>query len=490
MLAVVRQAIERYNLLLPGDSVVVGVSGGPDSVSLLHVLLALSDELGLTLHVAHLNHRLRGAESEADAAFVRELATSCGLKCTVDEVEVSALAARLGLGEEEAARQARYAFLAQVARQLQADAVAVGHNADDQAETILMHLLRGSGLDGLRGMAPRTVLSEPALTLIRPLLGVPRAAIELYCRENHLQPRFDRSNLDRTFFRNRLRLEILPALEEIAPGTRQRLRQLAELAAADFDLLQGMLDEVWPALLIEVSDEALALDLQAWRDLPLGLRRRALRRAAFQLRPSLRDFGFAQVEAAREIAETGATGARASLPGQLSLTVSYERLWISGTDHTPDPPEAWPELPPGATILLHIPGRTQLPGDWSLEAAFLPPGDRVRDAALHNEDPWKGFFDADCAGTDLVLRTREPGDRFQPLGLAGHSASVSDFMINERIPAAWRGRIPILARAARTETDSGDILWIVGFRLDERVRVRRRTRRLLHLTVNRPADRS
>jgi tRNA(Ile)-lysidine synthase len=293
--------------------------------------------------------------------------------------------------------------------------------------------------------------------------------------------------LDCSFFRNRLRHEIFPELDEVAPGVRQRLCQLAELVAADFDLLEGMLDDVWPGLLIEVGDGALALDLQAWRNLPLGLRRRALRRAAFQLRPDLRDLGFVQVEAARELAESAATGARASLPGGLSLMVSYERLWISAAGFTPAPPPAWPALPPGAIVPLRIPGRTRLPGDWSLEVVSLPAEGRVREAVLHNDDPWRGFMDADRAGTDLILRTRRPGDRFQPLGMEGRRSSVSDFMINERIPAAWRGRIPILARPAG---DSPEILWIAGWRLDERVRVRPQTRSILRFDFHPPAVQS
>jgi tRNA(Ile)-lysidine synthase len=217
----------------------------------------------------------------------------------------------------------------------------------------------------------------------------------------------------------------------------------------------------------------------------LGLRRRALRRAAFQLCPDLRDLGFAQIEVARGVAESATTGARVSLPGSLSLTVSYERLWISDAGYTPGPPDAWPTLPSRVSIPLRIPGRTHLSDDWELEAVLLPADDDARSAARQNENPWRALMDADRAGTELLLRTRRPGDRFQPLGMEGHSASLSDFMINARIPSAWRDQIPILARGDTPERGGGSILWVAGWRLDQRVRVQLHSNRILRLDFRR-----
>jgi tRNA(Ile)-lysidine synthase len=274
-------------------------------------------------------------------------------------------------------------------------------------------------------------------------------------------------------------------LEEITPGVDRRLRQLAELVAADYDLLQTMIDDLWPTLVVDVGDEAIALDLGAWRELPLGLRRRALRRAAFQLCPGLRDLGFAQIEAARGVAESAPTGARVSLPGSLSLTVSYERLWISGAGYTPGPPDVWPTLPSGVSIPLRIPGHTVLSDDWELEAVLLPADDDARAAVRENENPWRALMDADRAGAELSLRTRRPGDRFQPLGMEGHSASLSDYMINARIPSAWRDQIPILVRRESPERGGGTILWVAGWRIDQRVRVRPHSNRILRLDFRR-----
>ncbi len=252
LLEQVKKTIQRYQMLGSGDAVVVGVSGGPDSLCLLHLLLCLRDEYDLTLHIAHLNHRLRGTEADSDAAFVGQLAQKWALPATVESRDVAALAEEGRLAIEEAARQARYAFLARTARQVGAQRIAVGHNADDQVETIVMHWLRGAGLAGLRGMQPVSKLEEMRLgeekeavghktvdlLLIRPLLETPRSAIEAYCAAHELEPRFDRSNLDTTYYRNRLRHELLPFLETFNPRIREVILRSASIFSADYAYLR------------------------------------------------------------------------------------------------------------------------------------------------------------------------------------------------------------------------------------------------------------
>lgn len=490
----VRETIERHGLLEPGDSLVVGVSGGADSLCLLHLLVRLQPEFDLSLHVAHLNHQLRGEQAAADAGFVRRTAVEWGVPVTVSSTDVAALACERGVGVEEAARQARYAFLARLAGDTGARAVAVGHNAGDQVETVLMHLLRGAGPAGLRGMSPRLALAGLApdlpsgahVTLIRPLLEAPRLAIEAYCGEHRLQPRFDHSNLDTTLFRNRLRHEVLPVLEAVVPGLGGRLRQLAELVTADHALLERLLDEKWNELAISESERAITLDLAAWGALPLSLRRLALRRAVHLLRPRLRDLGFGHVEDARLVAERGQTGAEATLPGRLRLLISYDRVLVVDKGYTPPPPPDWPMLGGDAPVPLVIAGRrstVSLPCTrWQVQTRLLPADRERRTMALANQDRWRAFLDGDAVGPALALRPRRAGERFQPLGMGGSSCSVADFMINQRIPAAWRDRVPILARPEH-------LLWITGWRPDERARITGQTRRILEVSfVAAPGD--
>ena len=451
-------------LVRPEGVLVVGVSGGPDSLALLHAL-ATGGRRGDPLHhpeklvVGHLNHSLR-PDATGDAQYVARVCSNWGVACFVEEADVGAQAQAQGLSLEEAGRLARYRFLAELARRVDAAAVAVGHNADDQAETVLMHFVRGAGLAGLRGMLPVGPMPEaPDLRLLRPLLTVSRAEIERYCRQHELEPRLDASNVDETFFRNRLRHELLPMLEEYNPQIRERLQNTAAVVAADYELLQQLRREAWMDILREGGDGWLRVDLEAWRDLPLSLRRSTLRHAVWELHSSLRDVTFEPVEQAREVAETGDVGAQATLPGGLVLTVEYD-AWRLATEEA-SPPVRRPQLSGDEALVLSLPGRASLAGGWFVEATACH--DVSQEAVENNPDPWLAYVDAEEA-RQLLVRPRRPGERFQPLGMAGHSAKVSDVMINEKIPAGLRARWPLVA-------NRDHLLWLVGHRLDRRARV-------------------
>ncbi len=481
-----RHAIQRHGLLTPGETVVVGVSGGPDSLCLLHVLRQLSPEFSLSLHVAHLNHQIRGEDSDADAAFVARLAADWGLPVTIESADVPALGRAHKLALEEAARRARYAFLARVARQVGARTIAVAHNADDQTETVLMHWLRGSGLAGLRGMLPVTPLTSnlrsqisnlKSLTLIRPLLDIPRADIEAYCARHDLHARYDRSNLDTTYFRNRLRHELIPYLETYNVNIREVVRRSATVVAADYDLLRAQLEAAWKRVVRAESDQAVTFDLADWRELPPALQRSSLREAIHRLRRALRNINFIHVENAVEILADGETGDQATLPQGLMLTIGYDTFTVAGQDY-----HALPDLPllfSGEPLPIAIPGRTPLPGTtWVLQAGIFFRS-AATEAALAKVRGWQTYLDVAAVGSSPALRVRRPGDRFCPLGMGGRSKQVNEFMINEKIPAAWRDRIPLLVNG------DGQIVWVCGWRPDERARVTHATQQVVWLHFER-----
>jgi tRNA(Ile)-lysidine synthase len=472
VVARVRRAIERHNLLTAGETVVAGVSGGPDSLCLLHVLRQLASELSLGLHVAHLNHQMRGEDADADAAFVARLAADWGLRATIEAADVPALARAHKLAPEEAARRARYAFLGRVAGQVGARTIAVAHNADDQTETVLMHWLRGSGLAGLRGMLPATPISDfQSLTLIRPLLTIPRADIEAYCAEHNLQPRFDRSNLDTTYFRNRLRHELIPYLETYNVNVKEILRRSASVVSADYQLLREQLDITWKEIVRAESDRAVTFDLNAWRALPLSLKRSTIREAIHRLRRALRNIDFVHVENAVEILAEGETGAQATLPQGLMLTIGYDTFTVADQDYRALPD--WPLLLTGESVPVAIPGHARLPGSaWALQAEVLPRS-AVADETLTAAQGWQAYLNAAVVGPSPVLRPRRPGDRFCPLGLGGRGKQVNEFMINEKIPASWREHVPLLVN------EVGQILWVCGWRPDERARVAESTQQVV-----------
>ncbi len=489
VLTQVRRTIETYGLLAPNDAVVVGVSGGPDSLCLLHVLVRLREAYGLRLHVAHLNHGARGADSDADAEFVAALTARWGLPLTIEKQDVPALARAHKLAFEETARRVRYAFLARVAVEIGAAKIAVGHNADDQAETVLMHFLRGSGPAGLRGMLPATPITDYRLinqptnqltnqptTIIRPLLETARADIEAYCAEHGLEPRFDLSNLDTTYFRNRLRHELLPLLETYNPNIRARLCHTAAVVAADYELLAELRERAWAQVVREEHEKTIILDRAGWRALPVALQRAILRRAAYDLRRSLRDVDFVHVENARLVGLHGETGAQATLPMGLTLTVGYETLSIGDIGDAgppPDEPLLWSIEP----LPVQIPGATPLPqSEWVLQAEMLEQWDAAQIAA--NADPWTGYFDADALSGPLMLRTRRRGDRFRPQGMAGHSVKLSAFLINVKVPRAWRAHVPLLAAGEQ-------IAWVCGRRIGEDFAVGPQARRVARLWFER-----
>jgi tRNA(Ile)-lysidine synthase len=490
LLRQVRRTIERYDLLVAGDGVVVGVSGGPDSLCLLHVLRHLREEYHLRLHVAHLHHGTRGADSDADAEFVAALAAEWGIPVTVERQDVPALARARRMTLEEMARRVRYAFLARVAGDVGASKIAVGHNADDQAETVLMHLLRGAGPAGLRGMLPLTPITDyrmlepltdrrtlhPAPCIIRPLLHVPRSDVERYCADHGLAPRFDRSNLDTTYFRNRLRHELLPLLESYNPNVRARLCHTAAVVADDYALLTQLREQAWATVVREERESAIVFDQAGWQALPVALQRATLRQAAYRLRSTLRDVDFVHVENARRVGVSGETGAQATLPMGLALTVGYDTLTMGDAGDVgppPDEPLLWSVEP----LPVQVPGKTVLPrSEWALEAELLQDWD-VGQIAGH-PDPWMAHLDLDALAGPLVLRPRRRGDRFRPQGMEGHRVKLSAFMTNAKIPRAWRDHVPLL-------TARDDVVWVCGRRIGEGVTVGPETRRVARLRFER-----
>lgn len=455
------------------DVLLVGVSGGPDSLALLHLLVYGALHNPEQIVAGHLNHLLRPTATE-EAAYVAARCREWGIRCKIGTVEVARLARIEGYSVEEAARYARYNFLGNLALELGIRHVVVGHTADDQAETILMHFIRGTGLNGLRGMLPAgTVPGFPELRLLRPLLAVTRAEIETYCAAHDLEPVRDLSNEDTIFFRNRLRHELLPLLEEYNPRIRERLLHTAEVVRADVAFLQRQESSAWTSVLTSAGEGWYRLDLARWRELPLSLRRRTLRQAVWRLSQSLRDVSFVPVEQARIVADSGQVGARASLPGTILLEVEYDTLLLFAVDNLPQ--HGQPQLSEGDLRQFAVPGAVTLENGWQLQSELI---DRNQIDTFERGDDgddarWLEYVDADRAAP-LLVRTRRSGERLQPIGMHGHSVKVADLMINEKIPAQLRGGWPIVA-------NENHLVWLVGIRLDRRVRVSEGTRRVIQL---------
>ena len=482
MLAQLRQVLLNECKLTPDRPVLAGVSGGADSLCLFHILW----KLGYPVVVAHLDHTLR-AESAADAQRVQALAASYGLPFYLARENVRAYADTHMHSLEEAARIVRYRFLFEQAERSQAQAVVVAHTADDQVETVLMHLLRGSGLSGLKGMdyysLPNAWSRE--IPLARPLLGVWREEVQSYNRDNNLQPSDDSTNRDTRYYRNRLRHELIPYLQDYNPQARQLIWRMAEVLGQDETALEGMAEAAWTICLTSQGEGYLALDALALRDQPLAIQRRLIRRAVQALRPGLRDFDYAAVERAVTLISTSSRGGRCDLVGGIHLFLENESAWMATWEAQPPAAsgtgQVWPQITPGSEIILPNPGKISLPGDWLLMIETITADIEECESTLVNADPYQAWLDADSLAWGepvLHLRTRREGDSFQPLGLGGHRVKLSDFFINTKLPRRARDGWPLVI--------SGEaIAWIPGLRLAHPFRLQDDTRRIIHIRLSR-----
>jgi tRNA(Ile)-lysidine synthase len=491
--------IQRYSLVSPEETVVVGVSGGADSVCLLHVLAKWRKELGINLHIAHLNHQLRGVESEADAKYVSDLAGSLGIPVTIDRQDVAAYRLGRNFSVEEAARELRYAFFARVAGEVGAHQIAVGHTRDDQVETILMHILRGTGVTGLCGLAPCSPMvyesrgtTFPAehlsvakgqlsnILVIRPLLDIIREETTSYCQEHQLDPRIDSSNVSLSFFRNRIRLQLLPLLRQYNPSVDQALLRLAAIAKEDNAFIERQASRLWNEAARQ-ENNAIYLDRKQIASLPISLQRQLLRAAVTRLAGDTRDIEAGHIEAARSLLDKP-VGKRISLPHDLICQGGYDELVIAspdviGTWQSQLPSCPFPPLP--GEFPLKVPGKTVFPG-WKVTASI----NRERMASLSLRDTLDtsegtyrsnlvADFDLHKTGAELFVRQRRSGDRFQPLGM-NMPKKLQEFMVDAKIPRSWRGHIPIVCSPQQ-------IIWVVGWRIDDRVKITEASKDILRL---------
>jgi len=452
----------------PQKPTLAGISGGPDSLCLLELL----HTTGYQVIVAHFNHQLR-PEADLEAGAVSEREHSLGVPFITDTMDVHAYAREQGLSLEEAARILRYRFLFAAARKSDAQAVAVGHTADDQVETVLMHFLRGAGLSGLKGMEYRTLLPvfDAEIPVVRPLLSFWRADTEAYCRDKGLQPHFDASNADQRYLRNRLRHALIPELEKYNPRFKESLLRTAQALQGDHSALQEVLDGAWKEIYVESGDGWVAFDQDGLAKLPHGLRRNLIRRAAESLRPDNRDFGFEALERASAFAEV-LFGKRVDFVNGLYLFSETGKIYLAA--YEADLPSAgWPQV--SQPYVLNGP-RLELAGGWLLTVDQVDP-DKSETVRPHNN--WSVWLDADqVAAEPLIVRPRRAGDQFSPLGMASQTIKLREFFINVKLPRRARADWPLVCAGER-------IVWVPGFRLAHPFRITDQTRHALHLEIKR-----
>lgn len=468
-------AIDEEHLFRRDDRVVVAVSGGPDSMALLHALHGLNAEadFSLTLHIAHLNHQLRGSDSDDDAAFVQAAADGFAIGCTITQRDISAVAGEQGKSIEEAARQERYHFLERVCIQVGANVVAVGHQADDNAETILHRIVRGTGLRGLAGIPWQRAISPMSdARIVRPLLDVTRKRILEYLANQGIAYHEDRTNASNEPMRNRIRNVILPLLQaEVNPQVRDALLRLGEQARWLEEYLRETAHRTFETLIISRTDQALTLNAASLARRNRIIQTELIRQAVESFEVGQQDFGFAHIKAVLDLVADPGSGKQVSLPAGMSVTKLYDRLVFSLP--TDEPRETI-----ASEIAVHVPGTTHLPVrqmELTCEVGPITPNesDRWR-RKTHRDEEWADY---EAVRLPLVVRGRRSGDRFWPLGAPG-SKKISEFLIDSKVEPAERKKVAVLC-------DQLGPIWIVGHRLDERVKLRPHTRKVLRMRARR-----
>jgi tRNA(Ile)-lysidine synthase len=462
----VAELADACDLLPVGASVVVGVSGGADSVALLSLLRSMASERKLRLTVAHLDHGIRG-DSADDAQWVAALADRWELPCVVERRDVAAEARTAGIGLEEAARNTRYGFLAQVATQQGAARVAVGHHADDNAETVLYRIARGTHLRGLAGMGLSRPLGEAGCLLVRPLLTSRRAELEQYCRLRGLSWRTDATNADVSHRRNLLRSRVFPLLREgINPRTEEAILRLAGAAREANEFLEELAREAFSATGREEDAEGIVLDRVALVGIPDLVRTTLFRQVLERLGAPLKAVS---TEAIRKLSDlpSAETGALA-LPGGFEARCSGKALRVGRVAELHAPA-------PMAPVALECPGRTPLPEGGSVVCEEISPDSEAFESHCRAHPEGVEWLDADRLVGPLVCRPRCAGDRFRPMGMKG-SQTVGDFLANARIESSRRENVRCLC-------DDLGIVYLAPLRVEQRVRVTSATRRVWKISA-------
>ena len=445
--------------------VLLGFSGGPDSICLLSLLV----KSGVEVTAAHLDHALR-PDSAAEAVQAEEICRQLGADFISRRVDVADYAQKKHLSVEEAARKQRYAFLFAEAAKTGAQAVLTGHQADDQVETVLMHLLRGSALSGLAGMR-MVLLPNPwskDIPLVRPLLAFSREEVEAYLSEIPIRPIFDQSNQDSSFFRNRIRNDLLPQLVTYNPQFKKRILRMADAIALEDDLVMAQTRQAWAETVIETGEDFVVFDRAKTASLHPALRRRLMREGLTRLRSELRDMDYQVIEKGSHFFTDPCQSNTVHLIAGLEMFAHLKRRVVLAKKESPLH-GLWPQLTQKKALPLKIPGMVSLNEHWTLRSSR-------ETIYINTGDPFVCQLNAELLADKLTIDRFKAGDRFSPYGAAAQEMKLGDFWTNQGLAARARSNWPLIRSGE-------EIVWVPGFRIADRWRVKKETTSILRLEL-------
>lgn len=452
--------IKKSILFEKGDRVIIGLSGGPDSVCLFHVLHSISRKYDLELYAVHVNHLLRGSESEQDELYVRNLCKNFGIRLFVKRLSIEELAAERGLSLEEAGREARYEQFRLVAKEIGATKIAVGHNKNDQAETLLMRIIRGTGLEGLKGMEYKRG------SIIRPLLDIERREIEVYCESNKLNPRTDSSNLENIYTRNKIRLDLIPQINKMfETDITETLFRMSKLLREDNEYIEQNAVIIYNQCIAGRKDREIHLDIPKIQECHKAIAKKIIRMAIKDVKGDTKGIESNHVDKVLELVYKAKTGLQYHLPSQVRIRITYGLLEIScGKNEA-----AFPEY----EETIRIPGVTTVEQmNLQVQAEVLDIG-KIESIAV-NEKALEQVFDFDMLSKGINIRNRRNGDVFRPYKSNG-TKKLKEYFIDSKIPRDLRDKIPLIAK-------DKEIVWIIGSKISDKFTVTENTKSVLKLS--------
>lgn len=439
MLKKLRKTIKKYNIFQKGEKILVAVSGGQDSVALLDAFVRLDI---YELAVGHFNHLTRGAESDGDEVFVKELCQRYGIPFYSDKADVKKIAKQKGMSFQNAAREVRYGFLRKTAKMIGASKIAFAHHADDQVETVFMNILRGSGLKGISGMVPLEG------DIARPLLEITRSEIQQYILEEKLYYRLDASNLETYYSRNRLRHEVLPLLVKFNPSLSYSICKMSEIIRGEEEYLSMHVNKYFNTI-AQYEREEIIIDIEAFSKLDIAVKRRLILMALAKVANTEKDFSFRHVEDILKLSVSG-SGLSIHLPHNIRVKTTYGKLHFSKV-------EVARESLKLLNIELFIPGKTIAEGIGEFSAEYI-------NADMCRSDAYTVYLQEENIILPLSVRSRKPGDIVRLLGGTG-KIKIKEFFIDMHIARQVRDAVPLVVDA------SGEIVWVAGVRPGEKCRI-------------------
>lgn len=454
------ETIKKNDLIEKNEKIVIGVSGGPDSICLLHLIWRLRKDLNIEPFAVHLDHQFRGIEAKKDAKYVEEFCKGLGVKSFIFSYDVSKYSREKGISFEEGGRELRYGLFNKVAKQTGATKIAIAQNRNDQAETVLMRLIRGSGLDGLTAIDYKRDKS-----IIRPLLDISRKEIDDYCEKNKLAPRTDKTNLEAVYTRNKIRLELIPYIEKnFNPAIIDTLWRSSNLLREDSNFLNLLTKKKLQEVVISKNNNKYSLNKSKFDKLHNAIKKRILRRSIQEVKGDLKDIGLTHIESIIQLINKKNVGSRLDLPGHITAQLGYNSIDIKNS-------KALKTKTLDYNYKLSIGEITYMKElNSSIKLEIIS----KLNTNGNKKDEKTAFVDYKKISGELTIRNRRRGDRFKPLGMKG-TKKIKDYFIDEKVPKDIRGRIPILC-------DEKGIIWVVGYRMSESYKVDNRTDKVIKIT--------